>query len=127
VHEPRAADLQAVLRTFDGIGQKKAAMAVEILERDLGVPIREMEGLDIAYNVHVRRVFLRSGIAERDDQDHMIEEARRTSPQRPGALDGPAWVIGRTWCRPTNPLCPDCPLDEVCAHRISSTDGLVGV
>jgi len=41
---------------FSGIGQKKAAMAVEILERDLGVTIRELKGSDIAYDVHVRRV-----------------------------------------------------------------------
>jgi len=34
---------------FSGIGQKKAAMAVEILERDLGVTIRELKGSDIAY------------------------------------------------------------------------------
>jgi len=39
---------------------KKAAMAVEMLERDLGVPVRDMGGSDIAYDVHARRVFLRT-------------------------------------------------------------------
>lgn len=124
--EPTAARLQARLRRFPGISQKKAAMAVEILERDLGVPIREMTGSDIAYDVHVRRVFLRTGLVEVDDQDHMVSTARMIHPQRPGVLDAPAWVIGRTWCRPRNPDCPMCVLDDVCAHRIAMGHGVHG-
>ena len=124
--EPTAVQLQARLRQFPGISQKKAAMAVEILERDLGVPVQEMTGSDIAYDVHVRRVFLRTGMAEIDDQDHMVATARLAHPQRPGALDAPAWVIGRTWCRPRDPDCPACPLDDVCAHRIAMGDGVRG-
>ena len=69
-NEPRAAELQSRLRQFPGISQKKAAMAVEILERDLRVPVKAMEGSDIAFDVHVRRVFLRTGLAELDDHDH---------------------------------------------------------
>jgi endonuclease III len=57
---PTAAALRQRLEDFPGIGKKKAAMAVEILARDLGVPLREMDGSDIAYDVHVRRVFLRT-------------------------------------------------------------------
>lgn len=41
---PRAIDLHQRLEAFKGIGQKKAAMAVEILEPVLGVPIRAMHG-----------------------------------------------------------------------------------
>jgi uncharacterized HhH-GPD family protein len=115
---PAAAELQRRLREFPGISQKKAAMAVEILERDLGVPIRELHGSDIAYDVHVRRVFLRTGLAERDDPDHMIGIARRLNRERPGALDFPAWTIGRTWCHPANPECSKCVLFGVCARRI---------
>ena len=51
-------------QTFDGIGQKKAAMAVELLERQLGRTGQMMEGSDIAYDVHVSRVFLRAGLAD---------------------------------------------------------------
>jgi uncharacterized HhH-GPD family protein len=124
--EPTAVVLQERLRTFDGIGQKKAAMAVEILERDLGVSIRSMEGSDIAYDVHVRRVFLRTGLVERDDVDHMVETARTIYPDRPGALDAPAWSIGRTWCRPGVPDCPSCVLDAVCPRRIELGDQVRG-
>jgi hypothetical protein len=38
--EPTADALDRRLRAFEGIGQKKAAMAVEMLERDLKVPIK---------------------------------------------------------------------------------------
>jgi uncharacterized HhH-GPD family protein len=111
---PRAADLAARLRRFHRIGQKKSAMAVEILARDLGVPVREFTGSDIAYDVHVRRVLLRTGLAAYDDPDHMIEIARRLHPERPGELDFPAWLIGRTWCGAGIPHCTECPLTEVC-------------
>jgi endonuclease III len=117
-NEPRAADLQRRLREFPGISQKKAAMAVEILERDLRVPVRELGGSDIAFDVHIRRVFLRTGLAEDDDADHMINIARRLHPERPGALDPPTWIVGRSWCHPANPDCRACVLDSVCAHRI---------
>lgn len=44
-------------------------MVVEILERNRGVPMREMRGSDIAYDVHVRRVFLRTNLADIDNFD----------------------------------------------------------
>ncbi|GAB3171877.1 hypothetical protein GCM10027259_07710 [Micromonospora palomenae] len=112
--EPRAADLATRLRGFPGIAQKKSAMAVEILARDLTVPIQELSGTDIAYDVHVRRVFLRTRLAERDDLDHMVEVARWLHPERPGELDFPAWLIGRRWCGPGIPDCGGCPLRSVC-------------
>ena len=59
---PSAAELRHRLEQFPGIGQKKATMAVELLERDLKVPLAELSGSDVAYDVHVRRVLLRSGL-----------------------------------------------------------------
>jgi hypothetical protein len=41
--QPSADLLQRRLDAFTGIGQKKVAMAVAILERDLGVPVRNLE------------------------------------------------------------------------------------
>lgn len=94
-------------------------MAVGILARDLAVPIQELSGTDIAYDVHVRRVFLRTRLAERDDIDHMVEVARCLHPERPGELDFPAWLIGRRWCRPGIPDCGGCPLRSVCPKNIN--------
>ena len=121
-----AADLRHRFDDFPGIGQKKAAMAVEILERDLGVSLTDLSGSDIAYDVHVRRVFLRTGLAERDDVDHMVAVARTLYPQRPGALDNPAWDIGRRWCRANAPDCPTCPLVAACPRLIHRGDRVHG-
>jgi uncharacterized HhH-GPD family protein len=119
--EPTARELQQRLIAFVGIGQKKAAMAVEILERDLKVPIRDMEGSDIAYDIHVRRVFLRTGFADEDSMEHMVDVARTVHSERPGALDEPAWRVGKNWCHPRDPDCPNCVLREPCARLIDRT------
>ena len=124
--KPTAKDLQRRLEAFDGIGQKKAAMAVEILERDLRVPLKRLEGSDIAFDVHVRRVFLRTGLAERDEVNHMVEVARALYPPRPGELDYPTWHVGRTWCHPEDPDCGHCALGAVCPRLIDRADGVTG-
>ncbi|HZU51163.1 MAG TPA: hypothetical protein VE968_04730 [Sphingomicrobium sp.] len=107
------------LDQFEGIGQKKAAMAVEILERDLRVPISAMEGSDVAYDVHVRRVFLRTGLAQRDELDHIVAVARALHPERPGEIDMPTWLIGRQWCHAGTPDCGACPLNSTCPKIVS--------
>jgi hypothetical protein len=61
-------------------------MAVEILARSLRKPLKDMSGSDIAYDVHVRRVFLRTGLVERNDMSRMVAAARALNPYRPGPL-----------------------------------------
>jgi uncharacterized HhH-GPD family protein len=115
---PTARVLRERLDAFHGVGQKKAAMAVEILERDLGVKIQALEGSDVAYDIHVRRVFLRTGLADRDELDHIVQVARRLNPARPGALDEGAWRIGRGWCHAGTPNCVACPITKVCPRLV---------
>ncbi|WP_369722920.1 hypothetical protein AB8Z38_02330 [Bradyrhizobium sp. LLZ17] len=117
--KPTAREVFERLDQFEGIGQKKAAMAVEILERDLSIPISAMGGSDVAYDVHVRRVFLRTGLAQRDELDHIISVARTLRPERPGEIDMPTWRVGRQWCHAGTPDCGACPLDAVCPKIIS--------
>jgi uncharacterized HhH-GPD family protein len=124
---PAAATLRARFDAFPGIGQKKAAMAVEILERDLGVRLTDLAGSDIAYDIHVRRVFLRTGIAQRDDVGHMVAVARALNPDRPGALDNPAWDIGRRWCQRGQPDCPTCPLLGACPRYVKRGNSVRGI
>ncbi|HSK55969.1 MAG TPA: hypothetical protein VK908_11990 [Jiangellales bacterium] len=124
--QPSAAVLRRRLDAFPGIGQKKAAMAVEILERDLGVEVVEMRGSDIAYDVHVRRVFLGTGLAEQDYLDHMVDVARRAHPGRPGAIDAPAWTVGRRWCHAGLPDCPGCALAQICPKLVGRAAGVTG-
>jgi len=123
---PTARDLQTRLGAFLGISQKKAAMAVEILYAQLGVEIAEMEGSDIAYDVHVRRLMLRTGLAERDNVGHMVDMARRAHPERPGALDLPMWEIGRTWCHKRDPECAACVISQACPQLVDAAKGVTG-
>lgn len=123
---PTAKQLQARLDAFAGIGQKKAAMAVEILARDLGVPISGLEGSDVAYDVHVRRVFLRTTLADHDELDHIIAVARQLHPERPGALDAPAWLIGRQWCHAGTPNCAECVLARICPKEVYRAESVRG-
>jgi uncharacterized HhH-GPD family protein len=116
--QPPAAELRRRFDAITGIGQKKAAMAVEILERDLQVPLSDLSGSDIAYDVHVRRVFLRTGLVNRDRVADMVTAARSLHPERPGELDNPAWDIGRRWCHPHHPACAHCPLATACPRLI---------
>ncbi len=124
--EPTARGLQQRLLRFPGIGQKKAAMAVEILDRDLGVTVRELSGSDVAYDVHVRRVFLRTGLAQYDDLDHMLDVARRAHTERSGAIDYPAWLVGRQWCHAGIPECAACVLRQVCPKDVSRAHAVCG-
>ncbi len=123
---PTARELQARLVRFKGISQKKAAMAVEILYAQLGVDIRDMAGSDIAYDVHVRRVMLRTGLADRDHVGHMVDAARAAHPERPGALDLPMWEIGRTWCHKRDPECGACVIAPVCPKHVDRASSVSG-
>lgn len=123
---PRATEVHRRLLAFKGIGPKKAAMAVEILERDFGVPIQDMHGSDVAYDIHLRRVFLRTRLAEYDDLTHMLTVAREAHPERPGAIDLPAWLVGRKWCHAGIPDCPNCVLTEVCPKDVDRTANVLG-
>ena len=116
---PKCADLQRRFELFNGIGQKKASMATNILVRDLGIQARDKSGIDVSYDMHVRRVFLRAGLAETDDENTIIQSARELNPEYPGGLDLPIWDIGRGWCHPTDPECDECPIKEVCPKIIN--------
>jgi len=115
---PTATDLISRLDAFKGIGQKKAAMATQILMRDMGVTIRRPAGTQVAYDAHIRRVFLRTGLVARDDPDAIVAIARGLSPEDPGAMDLPAWYVGRDWCHPTSPECSKCRLGDVCPKLV---------
>lgn len=106
------------LAAFDGIGRKKAVMAVEILTRHFGVGLSGRECGQVAYDVQVRRVFLRSGLVDRDDREEVEAAACVACPGAPGTLDLAAWLIGRQTCRPRAPRCGDCRLAGVCPRRV---------
>lgn len=107
-------DVSRRLARFEGIGRKKAAMAAELLVRHFGVPLSGLERGEVAYDVHVRRVFLRTGLVTKDSPEAVAAASRRACPEAPGMLDLPTWLIGRDTCRPRSPRCDACRLGEVC-------------
>jgi len=111
---PRTEDIQSRLEAFHGVGQKKASMAANILVRDYSIPVRDRRGIDVSGDVHVLRVFWRTGLTRDPTVDDVVGAARELHPEYPGALDLPAWTIGRHHCHPRNPDCQSCPLDPVC-------------
>ena len=122
---PTAIELMERLSAFHGIGRKKAAMTVELLNRCFGVRIRDLEGGTVAYDTHVRRVFLRTGLVDRDTPEAVAQAASEIVPASPGVLDLPAWLIGRQWCRPSRPLCDRCRLTGVCPRLVErSVEGV---
>jgi uncharacterized HhH-GPD family protein len=118
---PRAEDLQWRFDEFKGIGQKKSSMATNILVRHYGLSVRGINrrGIDVSSDMHVRRVFLRTGIIDRDSVRVTVDAARKLNPEYPGELDLPAWYIGRDFCHPKDPSCDKCPLTRVCSKRVN--------
>ncbi len=112
--EPSPEDLERRFLEFKGFGQKKSSMAVNIMFRDGLVPLKKGMGVDVSVDVQIRRVFLRAGLARDESLEEMLSAARRLVPDNPGALDRPAWLIGRDYCFPQSPNCSACPLSLVC-------------
>ena len=106
------------LSAFPGIGRKKAVMATEILTRHFGVALEGRECGQVAYDVQVRRVFLRCGLADKDSPAAIEAAAAAVCPEAPGTLDVAAWLIGRETCRPRAPRCDECRLGTVCPRRV---------
>lgn len=113
------------LGEFKGIGRKKAVMATEILVRHFGVELQGREFGQVAFDVQVRRVFLRTGLADEDTVDAIEAAARIACPEAPGTLDLAAWLVGREWCRPRLPRCEACRLGGSCPRLVDRT--VVGV
>lgn len=120
-------DVMARLLAFDGIGEKKAAMTVSLLTRHFGVPLVGVEHGSVAYDVHVRRVFLRAGLVEGDTPGAVKAAAKGICPESPATLDLAAWLVGREWCRPKDPACDACRLGTVCLRRVDRRVEGVGV
>lgn len=114
-----AAEIVSRLEAFKGISHKKAALGSLLLVRDLGVDIKDKENINIAYDIHIRRICLRAGFCSQDTIEDVTMVGKRLLPEFPGRLTSSFWAIGRDICRPTNPLCSECPLDDVCEHKLS--------
>lgn len=113
------------LEEFEGISQKIANMMGRLLGTYFGISLIRWNEIDVAVDRHVARVFLRTGLIERDRdakvpevRDEIIQRARELRPFFPGCLDDPAFDIGMNWCTAEEAYCDwedePCPLVKQC-------------
>jgi len=105
------------LEKFKGISHKKAALGCLLLVRDLGLELIDKDKINIVYDIHIRRIFLRYGLVEQDTIGEVFEAARKIYPSFPGYLTSMFWPLGRDICRPQNPSCDICPINKRCAKK----------
>ena len=111
-----ASQVRGTFLRIYGVGPGIANMAVLLIEKAFEVRFSDLDRqtMDIKPDTHTCRVLYRLGVAGDNSTDAAIEGARYLSPEYPGEVDGPLWIIGRRWCRPTAPRCQDCPVGGSC-------------
>ncbi|MBI1803753.1 MAG: endonuclease III [Ignavibacteriae bacterium] len=96
------------LIALPGIGRKSANV---IISESGG----EMEGVIV--DLHVLRVVPRLGIAIGTTPEKIEKQLMETIPQKYWRELGMSLTfLGREICRPTNPHCPECPMNPVCEY-----------
>ena len=114
---PSSATIVRRFLEFEGVGQKIATMAANILVRDFRIDVSDRYSIDISVDVQVRRVFARMGfVPEHANAEYIIYRARELHPEYPGIFDLVLWELGRTVCRPKRPACEQCPWAQLCAY-----------
>lgn len=73
--------------------------------------------VDIVYDIHIRRIFLRAGFCKEDTLKDVIDGARKLYPEFPGYLTSAFWAMGREICRPSNSHCDECPITKFCDKK----------
>jgi len=95
-------------------------MIVLLLEKCFKINFTELDhkNMDVKPDVHVVRVFQRLGFIRIADSAEALRAARKFNPEYPGALDAPAWIIGKKWCTPFGPQCIACVMGAVCPKNM---------
>jgi endonuclease III len=131
----KAAKVIERLKSFEGISQKIANMAARFLGTYYGERFNDWEKIDIPVDRHIARLFLRTGLVPAASGDKVqkitvltnpiINKARALSPKFPGALDEPAFEVGKYWCTKEEAYCDyegePCPLSQIC-RRLTRYD-----
>lgn len=96
------------LTALPGIGRKSA----NVIMREVGV---KAEGIIV--DLHVVRVAPRLGIATGTDPKKLEKQMMEVLSVEDWGETGMAIsFLGREICRPTNPKCPECVMNKVCAY-----------
>lgn len=111
--------VKATFQHLYGVGPGIASMIVLLLEKCFKIHFTDLDHkmMDVKPDVHIVRVFQRLGFISVPNEAEALRAARNLNPEYPGALDAPAWVIGKKWCTSLTPRCPECPLNHVCPKK----------
>ena len=116
-------DVREKMEKIPGIGLALSRIAILTLVRKYGLlgGKTALPQLDIKPDIHVMRVFKRTGLISKEAKERdAIKTARILYRKFPAVLDAPAWKIGREWCRPHNPSCRECPIRKECPKIINA-------
>ena len=100
-------------------------MAVEILERDLGVPVRNCMAA-------TSRTTSTSVVSSSDQAwpnttiSTTWSTSRAALTRGPCAIDFHAWLVCRQWCHAGLPDCPACAIQPVCPKEVSRASAVRG-
>lgn len=129
IWEGKPSSYDVVLRCLDfkGCGFKIANMIPNILYRYFGIEFSDYSYIDIAPDVHIKRVFHRVGLVpylkdSEIERIYTVCRARDISPEFPGLMDGLCWEVGRNYCQANNPKCTSCPFDYFCEKKFDNID-----
>jgi len=129
IWEGKPSSYDVVLRCLDfkGCGFKIANMIPNILYRYFGIEFSDYSYIDIAPDVHIKRVFHRVGLVpyikdSEIEKIYTVCRARDISPEFPGLIDGLCWEVGRNYCKANNPKCTSCPFDYFCEKKFDNID-----
>ena len=120
-----AREVGARIRAFYGAGRKVEHMVLRHLALYYGVPLQDLQNIDIAADRHVARVFLRAGLIDPPTEgqtrfrlnslvDSVVRSARALRPSFPAELDEPAWFLGLHTCTNREARCGECVAREIC-------------
>jgi len=114
---PSSAAIVRRFLEFDGVAQKIATMAANILVRDFRVPVRDRYSIDISLDSHVPRVFRRMGFVPTGASgEYVVYRARELYPEYPGIFDLALWELGKSVCRLQRPRCDGCDFQDLCEN-----------
>ena len=96
------------LQSLPGVGRKTANVVLNVV---FGQPT-------LAVDTHVFRVANRTGLAQGKTPEQVEEKLLRVIPQK-YMRHAHHWLIlhGRYVCKARAPLCPACPVRDLCAYR----------
>ena len=106
-------------KELEGIGDALAKMAQFNLVRDYGVAGGKSSKnfMSVKPDIHLQRVLFRVGMCSRKTPRSVVDVTSALNLKSPADFDWAVWKIGRSYCRPKDPNCCDCPLKEVCDQQ----------